>query len=68
MKEQEYIKSKALGTITAATRVLNDIVTENLGGDITQRDLATVLNLMDKWKERLRAGTKIENENEKNDK
>lgn len=51
--EEQYIKTKALGTVTAAINVLKDLVPENLEGIIEDGEMAKVANKLHLWQERL---------------
>jgi hypothetical protein len=53
MTEQEYIKVKALGTITAAINTLKDLVPANLDDVITTEEYSKVMPTLWDWQERL---------------
>lgn len=59
MKEQEYINTKALGTITAAINALDDLVLENLTNTIKKGERKKVLGTLCEWQERLFKQIKI---------
>ena len=53
MTEQEYINTKALGTITAAINTLKDLCTENLKDTIKDGESKKVLGTLYGWQDRL---------------
>lgn len=53
MTEKEYIKVKALGTITAAINTLRDLVPDNLEEVITKEEYNNVIHTICDWQERL---------------
>lgn len=53
MTEKEYIKVKALGTITAAINTLKDLVPANLEDVITKEEYSKVMPILCDWQERL---------------
>ena len=53
MTDKEYIKVKALGTITAAINTLRDLVPDNLEEVITKEEYSKVIPTLCDWKERL---------------
>ena len=53
MKRQEYINTKALGTITAAINVLKDLHTENLKDIIKEGESEKVFATLYDWQKRL---------------
>ena len=53
MTKKEYIKVKALGTITAAINTLRDLVPENLEQVITKDEYSKVIPTLCNWQERL---------------
>lgn len=61
MTEKEYIKVKALGTITAAINTLRDLVPANLKEVITKEEYSKVMPTLYDWQERLE---QIETESE----
>jgi hypothetical protein len=59
MTEQDYIKVKALGTITAAINTLRDLVPANLEDVITKEEYSKVIPILYDWQERLFKDIKI---------
>jgi len=59
MTEQDYIKVKALGTITAAINTLKDLVPANLEDVITKEEYSKVIPTLYDWQERLFKDIKI---------
>ena len=53
MTEQEYINTKALGTITAAINTLKDLCAENLKDTIKDGESKKVLGTLYDWQDRL---------------
>ena len=53
MTEEEYIKTKSLGTITAAINTLRDLIPENLKEVITKDEYSKVMPTLCNWQERL---------------
>ena len=53
MKEQEYVNTKALGTITAAINVLKDLTPENLKNIIKDGEKKKVFGTLHDWQDRL---------------
>lgn len=53
MTEQEYINTKALGTITAAINTLKDLCAENLKDTIKEGERKKVLGTLYAWQDRL---------------
>ena len=53
MTEKEFIKVKALGTITAAINTLRDLVPANLKDVITEEEYSKVMPTLCDWQERL---------------
>ena len=53
MTEQEYINTKALGTITAAINTLNDLVPEILPEIIKEGESKKVMDTLYNWQNRL---------------
>lgn len=53
MTEQEYINTKALGTITAAIHILRDLVQDNLKDIIKGGESKKVFGTLHDWQERL---------------
>jgi len=62
MKEQEYIDTKALGTITSAINTLKDLVPENLKDTIRDGEYKKALGTLCDWQERLFEKIEIEEE------
>ena len=60
MTEQDYIKVKALGTITAAINTLRDLVPANLEDVITKEEYSKVIPILYDWQERLFKDIKIQ--------
>jgi len=59
MTEQEYINTKALGTITSAINTLRDLVPENLKDTINEGELKKVYGTLHDWQDRLFKQIKI---------
>lgn len=53
MKEQEYINTKALGTVMAAIHVLNDLDHDNLKGIIKEGEAKQAIGTLYDWQDRL---------------
>ena len=53
MTEKEFIKVKALGTITAAINTLRDLVPANLKEVIAEEECSKVMPTLYDWQERL---------------
>ena len=53
MTEKEYIKAKALGTITAAINTLKDLVPEIMDDVITKEEYRKVMPTLTEWQQRL---------------
>jgi hypothetical protein len=53
MTEKEYIKVKALGTITAAINTLRDLDPANLKEVITEEEYSKVMPTLYDWQKRL---------------
>lgn len=53
MTEEEYIKTKSLGTITAAINTLRDLIPGNLKEVITKDEYSKVMPTLYDWQERL---------------
>lgn len=53
MTEQEYINTKALGTITAAINTLKDLCPENLKDTIKDGESKKVFGTLNDWQDRL---------------
>ena len=60
MKENEYIKAKALGTITAAINTLRDLVPSNLTDIISEEEYKRVMPTLYSWQDRLYEQLEIE--------
>lgn len=53
MTENDYIKAKALGSITSAIKTLQDLVPENLNSVIIDSEHKKVMSILDNWQTRL---------------
>ena len=56
MTEQEYINTKALGTITAAINTLKDLCAENLKDTIKDGESKKVLGTLYDWQDWAKVG------------
>jgi hypothetical protein len=59
MTEQQYINTKALGTITAAINALKDLVPANLKSVIKEGESEKVFETLCEWQSRLYKQNKI---------
>ena len=60
MTEEEYIETKALGTITSAINTLSDLVPANLKGIISDEEYSKVMPTLCEWQDRLFKKTNID--------
>lgn len=59
MTEEQYIKVKALGTITAAIAILKDITPDNLSEIIEEGEMEVITETLTNWQKKLFNGIEV---------